>query len=317
MKNKIVFFGTPEFAVPALQALVKEGYDVILAVTQPDEPVGRKQVLTPTPIKVEAKKLKLEVCDNLEALRFKIKELKPDLGVSVAYGRIIPQVILDLFPLGILNIHPSLLPKYRGPSPIQSAILNGGIETGVTIIKLDAKMDHGPKLKAKSLKLKTDDNYLNLSEKLAALGAKMLVETLPNYLSGKIKLEPQDDSQASYCKMITKEDGRIDWRKSAEEIDRQLRAYAPWPGCFSEFVIKGKKIKVKIIIARVDDNAAEVRCVEPLSNKKLPQIGKFGFKNGQLFVQGGHGALLIDKLQPAGKKALSAKEFINGYLKLI
>lgn len=315
-KIKIIFFGTPNFALPTLNALIKEGYNIVLVVTQPDEPVGRKQILTPSPVKVEAKKLGLEVHDKIENLEVRIKNLGAEVGIVVAYGKIIPQEILDLFPLGCLNLHPSLLPKYRGPSPIQSAILNGDEETGVTIIKLDAKMDHGARISNFEFPLRpraqgregilNDDTYQSLSEKLASAGAELLIKTLPDYLAGKIKPEPQDDSQATYTKIINKEDGKIDWQKSAQEIERQIRAYAPWPGCFSGFLINGKNINVKIVKAQH---------VVPLYDDNQTNIGQFQIKNGQLYVQCGHGALLIEKLQPAGKKAMTAREFINGYLK--
>ena len=305
-KAKIIFFGTPEFAVPTLKALHQEGYNIVLVVTQPDKPVGRKGILTPPPVKVLTKELGLEVCQRFDNLKLKTKSLKPDLGVVVAYGEIIPKDILDLFPLGILNIHPSLLPKYRGPSPIQATILNGDKETGVSIIKLDEKMDHGAKLKTQNLKLKTDDTYVSLSQRLAMAGAQLLIDILPDYLVGKIKPVPQDDARATFTKIITKEDGRINWQKSAEEIERQIRAYAPWPGCFSEFVVNGKKINVKIIEAIHE---------LPLQDDNQTNIGQFSIQNGQLFVQCGHGALLIEKIQPEGKKEMTAKEFINGYLK--
>ena len=305
-KAKIIFFGTPEFAVPTLKALHQEGYNIVLVVTQPDKPVGRKGILTPSPVKVLTKELGLEVCQRFDNLKLKTKSLKPDLGVVVAYGEIIPKDILDLFPLGILNIHPSLLPKYRGPSPIQATILNGDKETGVSIIKLDEKMDHGAKLKTQNLKLKTDDIYVSLSQRLAMAGAQLLIDILPDYLVGKIKPVPQDDARATFTKIITKEDGRINWQKSAEEIERQIRAYAPWPGCFSEFVVNGKKINVKIIEAIHE---------LPLQDDNQTNIGQFSIQNGQLFVQCGHGALLIEKIQPEGKKEMTAKEFINGYLK--
>jgi len=319
--TKIVFFGTPEFAAPTLQALVTEGYNVVLVVTQPDEPVGRKQILTPTPIKVEAKKLGLEVCEEILSLKpcpersrgVKTNGLKFDLGVVVAYGKIIPQTILDLFPLGCLNIHPSLLPKYRGASPIQSAILNGDQETGVTIFKLDAKMDHGERLANVVYCILDGETHGTLSKKLAQTGADLMIKTLPDYLAGKIKLEPQDDSQATYCTMVKKEDGRIDWNKSAEQIERQIRAYAPWPGSYSEFDINNKKIKIKITFAHIYKNVGAIH-ESPLPGNKPSLIGKFTVANGQLFVHCGHGALLINKLQPEGKKELTAKEFINGYL---
>ena len=305
-KAKMICFGTPEFAVPTLKALHQEGYNIVLVVTQPDKPVGRKGILTPSPVKVLTKELGLEVCQRFDNLKLKTKSLKPDLGVVVAYGEIIPKDILDLFPLGILNIHPSLLPKYRGPSPIQATILNGDKETGVSIIKLDEKMDHGAKLKTQNLKLKTDDIYVSLSQRLAMAGAQLLIDILPDYLVGKIKPVPQDDARATFTKIITKEDGRINWQKSAEEIERQIRAYAPWPGCFSEFVVNGKKINVKIIEAIHE---------LPLQDDNQTNIGQFSIQNGQLFVQCGHGALLIEKIQPEGKKEMTAKEFINGYLK--
>ena len=303
-KAKIIFFGTPEFAVPTLKALHQEGYNIVLVVTQPDKPVGRKGILTPPPVKILTKELGLEVCQRFDNLKLKTKSLKPDLGVVVAYGEIIPKDILDLFPLGILNIHPLLLPKYRGPSPIQATILNGDKETGVSIIKLDEKMDHGAKLKTQNLKLKTDDTYVSLSQRLAMAGAQLLIDILPDYLVGKIKPVPQDDARATFTKIITKEDGRINWQKSAEEIERQIRAYAPWPGCFSEFVVNGKKINVKIIEAIHE---------LPLQDDNQTNIGQFSIQNGQLFVQCGQGGLLIEKIQPEEKKKMTAKEFINGY----
>ncbi|MFA6304704.1 MAG: methionyl-tRNA formyltransferase [Patescibacteria group bacterium] len=303
LKQRIFFFGTPEFAVPALRALLQNDYNVVLVITQIDQLIGRKQILTPTAIKVEAKMLGLEVCENLKDLRLKIETLKPDLGIVVAYGKIIPQEILDLFPLGVLNIHPSLLPKYRGPSPIQSAILNGDKETGVSIIKLDEKMDHGSKLITQNLKLKADDNYQSLSERLAGLGAKLLVETLPDYLAGKIRLEPQNNTEATFCKIINKEDGKIDWQNSADQIERQIRAYAQWPGSYTELKSKNLKLKTAKIIS--------AQAVESISNL----IGQLQVDNGKLYIQCGHGALLIEKLQPEGKKEMTAKEFINGYLR--
>lgn len=318
--TKIVFFGTPEFAVPTLQALITEGYNIVLVVTQPAEPVGRKQILTPTPVKVEALKLNLAVCDNINDLEAKLKELRPDLGVVVAYGKIIPLRILDLFPHGLLNIHPSLLPKYRGPSPIQSAILNGDAEIGISIIKLDEQMDHGaiispPAGQAKiQITISNKDSYPFLAAKLSTLGAELMIKTLPDYLAGKAEFEPQDEAQATYCEMIGKEDGLIDWNKSAEQIERQIRAYAPWPGCFSEFVINNKKINVKILSAGVY-NAVEAIHELPLPDDNKMSVGKFTIQNGRLVVQCGHGALIINKLQPRNKKELTAQEFINGYLK--
>lgn len=320
MKNKvkIIFFGTPEFAVPTLKALHQEGYNVCLVVTQPDKPAGRKNTLIPPPVKVEAKELGLEICQRFEdlktfgpssgrglktknSLRLRSGQVKLDLGIVAAYGEIIPKKILDLFPLGCLNLHPSLLPKYRGPSPIQAAILNGDKETGVTIIKLDEKMDHGNHVARSTYHIAGSDTYESLLVKLAEEGAKLLIKILPDYLSGKIKLVPQDDSQATFTRLLKREDGKIDWQKSAEEIERQIRAYYPWPGSYTK--LKTKNLKLKILSATA---------VEDLSSAP---IGEFHIKNGQLIVRCGQGSLIIEKLQPEGKKEMTAKEFINGYLK--
>lgn len=307
---KIVFFGTPEFSVPTLQALHNEGCNFILIITQADKPVGRKQTLTPTPVKFEAQKLNLEVLEKLDAE--KIKNYNPDLGIVVAYGKIIPQAILDLFPKGVLNIHPSLLPKYRGPAPIQNAILNGDMETGISIIKLDNKMDHGPIVAQEKYSLNQTETYADLSEKLSTLGAKLLLKTIPDYLKNKIELKPQDDNQATIVKMIEKEDGLLDFTKSAVELERQIRAYTPWPGCFAEFIVKGKKINIKIITAKADDVGA--RRGAPIHSDNQPIIGEFSFQNEQLLIKCGHGALVVKTLQPEGKNKITAEEFINGYL---
>jgi len=320
-KTKIIFFGTPEFAVPALQALLTEGYNFILVITQTDKPTGRKQALTPSPVKLEAQRLGLTVVEKLGAKEilaggqsaFGGKIFAPDLGIVVAYGKIIPQKILDLFPLGVLNIHPSLLPKYRGPAPIQNAILNGDAETGVSIMQLDDKMDHGPILTQEKYSLTGQETYPDLSDKLSEIGAKLLIKILPAYLENKIELKPQDDSQATVIKMIERDDGLLDFNKSALVLERQIRAYAPWPGCFAEFIVKGKKIVIKIITARADDVGARRGAPAPVDNQ--PAIGQFSFNNGQLLIQCGHGALVIKKLQPEGKKEITAEEFINGYLK--
>lgn len=310
-KSKIIFFGTSEFAVPSLKALLQEGYHVVLVVTMPDKPAGRKQILTPSAIKVEAQKLKLEVVDNLKDLKFpsaslgtgKIKEINPAIGIVAAYGKIIPKNIIDSFLDGCINIHPSLLPKYRGPSPIQSAILNGDKKTGVTIIKLDEKMDHGDRISCILYPVSSSDTYESLSKKLADEGAKLLVKTLPDYFSKKIKLEPQNDSQATFTKILKREDGKIDWHKSAKEIERQIRAYYPWPGSYSLFENrKSQVVKVKILSAQSTNDQFSAK------------PGSFQTKNGQLYIQCHKGSLLINRLQPEGKKEMTAQEFINGYL---
>ncbi len=299
-KTKIVFFGTPEFAVPTLQALHSEGFNICLVVTQPDKPVGRKQVLTPSPVKVEAEKMGLEIADDLKIKR--LEDCNAEVGVVVAYGKIIPQEILNIFSKGCLNIHPSLLPKYRGPSPIQQAILNGEEETGVSIIKLDEQMDHGDIVSQIVYRVSDNDTSEDLHDKLAQKGAGLLVDTLPKYLSGEIKPVPQDDSKATFSKILKREDGEINWTKSADEIECQVRAYTPWPGSFAEFKTKDQGLRIKILSAKVSDDIEG-------------EIGEFQTKNGQLVVRCGKGSLIIIKLQVEGKKEMSADEFINGYFK--
>lgn len=236
--TNIVFFGTPEFAVPALQALIGADFcDVAAVVTQPDKPVGRHHSKpVPSPIKRIASENGIKVYDG------PIKKYKPnaDLGVLVAYGEIIPQELIDSFPLGILNIHPSLLPKYRGSSPIQAAILNQDKQTGVTLMQLDNKMDHGPIIAQERESLAAKETAGELHDRLAQIGADLLVNTLPDYIAGRIKPKPQDESKATYTKKLSKTDGRIGWSTSPKAISAHVRAMNPWPGAWTSF--RGKKL---------------------------------------------------------------------------
>lgn len=311
---KIVFFGTPDFSVPALNALASEGYHFILAVTQPDKPAGRKRIMTPSPVKRTAQKLGLKEIEDLSDLINEAENFQPDLGVIAAYGEILPKAVLDLFPRGILNIHPSLLPKFRGPAPLQNAILNGEAKTGITIIKLDEKMDHGPIVARTEYTLNGKETYQELAETLAKKGADLLVKILPKYLEGKITPLPQNDAKATYVKMIQKRDGEIDINESAVQIERQIRAFAPWPGAFGTFLVKAKKMKIKIMAATVNINAEAIDESPPHYAQKTVN-GELTALNNQLILQCGHGALVINTLQPEGKKEVSSQAFINGYLK--
>lgn len=298
---RIIFFGTPEFALPALLALHQAGCQIAAVITQPDKPTGRKQITTSSPIKIAATKLKIKVLTELNEAD--IYQLKPTLGIVVAYGKIIPERILKLFPLGCLNIHPSLLPKYRGPSPIQSAILAGDETTGVSIIKLDDKMDHGPIVAAEEVKINRSDAR-ELSNRLAATSARLLLNILPDYIDGKLELHQQSDHEAVFCKLLTRTDGKIDWRKSAAEIARQIRAYSAWPESSAEVLLPdSKKLSVKISAAHETNQAAAA------------EHGSVFCHQGDLFIKCSQGALLIKKIQPAGKNELTAGQFINGYLK--
>jgi methionyl-tRNA formyltransferase len=304
-ETKIIFMGTPDFGMPVLKYLISDT-NVVAVVTQPDKKVGRSQTLTPPPIKQFATEKNIEVLQpekvkgNSDFVK-QIKDLKPDLVIVVAYGFILPKEILDIPKFGVINIHASLLPKYRGASPIQSAILNGDQETGVSLMLLDELMDHGAILAQKKVKILPYDDFKTLHDKLATLGTELLSETLSDYLSGKKQPKKQKDSDATYCQLIKKEDGKIDWNKSAEEIERQVRAFNPWPSAFTNW--EGKNLKIlKSEVINVDGKYV---------------IGEvFKYKDG-LAIKCAQGELELIELQLEGKNKMSAKEFINGHPKII
>lgn len=291
--SKIIFISTPKFGEIILEGLVKNGYKPIFVITAPDKPVGRKQILTPPLVKVVAQQHNILIIQPLKIKDSitKIKNLKPDLIISAAYGQIIPKEILEIPKFGCLNIHPSLLPKYRGPSPIQTAILNGDKKTGVTIILMDEKMDHGKIVSSIEHQISSDINYKGLEKKLAELSIKLLIETLPKWINGEIKPKYQDESKATYTKIIKKEDGKINWSKPAQEIERQIRAFYPWPGSFTFWKKKGNKKMIKILEAETAET--------PPKNKVAIPCGK--------------GYLIIRKLQMEGKNPMSSEEFLMGY----
>ncbi len=245
--TKILFLGTSDFAVPALQALVDSGYEVVGVVTVPDKPVGRKKLVTPPPVKVLAHKYNLQIFqpeklkENDELLK-QLLTLDSTIGVTVAYGKIIPEELLGLPKLGVINIHPSLLPKYRGPSPIQTALLNGDKETGVTIMQVDAQVDHGAILAQEKMVIEKNDNYSSLQTKLAKTGANLLISTLLRYLSTELKPQAQNESKATFTKIIKTEDGEIAESESVEQALNKIRALNPEPGTYT--IINGKRLKI-------------------------------------------------------------------------
>ncbi len=285
-KTKTIFIGTSEFAAPILEALVHCSLFVVrCVVTAPDKPVGRKKEITPSPIKTAALRNNLSVLqpEKISEISEKISKLKPDLIITASYGQIIPKNILDVPKYGSINIHPSLLPKYRGPSPIQTAILNGDKVTGISIMLMDEKMDNGPILAQKKVAIKNKENYQSLEKRLSLKSASFLSEILPQYVQGKIKPKKQNDSEAVYTKILSRQDGQIDWRKSAQEIERMLRAFEPWPGIWTNF---GKR-RVKILKAKAVQ------------------------KPRATAIKTGKGYLLLEIVQPEGKKPMSAKEFFR------
>jgi methionyl-tRNA formyltransferase len=275
MKNpeiKIVFLGTPEFGVKPLEALVNAGYQVIGVITAPDKPVGRKMVLTPPAVKSFVLKheywnIKIFQPNNKAELLEIMKKLQPDLGVVAAFSMILPKEVIDIPKYGILNIHPSLLPRWRGASPIQAAILAGDEKTGVTIMLINEKMDTGDIIAISNLKsLISNFTYKELEEKLAELGAELLIETIPKWINNEIKPIEQDNSKATYCKKITKEDGLIDLEKELLEIiERKIRAFTPWPGAF--IFVNGKRLI--ITQAELKNNSLKIKRVKPEGKNEM------------------------------------------------
>lgn len=300
MSQSFVFCGTPRFAVPTLEALVQAGFPVRLVVTQPDKPRGRGLVLTPSPVKQTALALNLPITQP-ESIRknaefqSQIASINPDAIVVVGYGRIIPQWMIDLPRLGNINLHASLLPKYRGAAPIQWAIAHGETMTGVTTMRIDAGLDTGDILLQKEMPIGTNDTAETLAPALAAVGANLLVETLLALQAGKIEAYPQDDAQASLAPILKKEDGRIDFRLSSQEIRNRMRGFQPWPGVFTSF--RGKNLHVW-------DAALSQRSLVP---------AQLSAEGDHLFIGCGEGALEILQVQLEGKKRMAARDFIHGY----
>lgn len=305
-KPKIIFLGTPDFALPTLEALIKNNLAPFLVITQPDKPVSRKQTITPPPVKKLALANNLSVAqpNNKEELLKIFNEQPVDVCVLVAYGMIITEAVLSKPKFGFLNLHPSLLPKYRGSSPIQTALLNGDAETGMSIIELTNKVDAGPIVVQKKLKIESSDNAETLHNKLAELGAELLVEVLPDYLAGKIKPKPQDDMQATYTKKIDREDGEIDWQKKAIEIKHQFQAFYPWPGSYCH--LDEKRLKIVNLSLLEGDLGANLQPGEV-----------FLGPNQELAAKCGQDAISLVSVQLEGKKETSGQEFLRGYKNLI
>ncbi len=306
----ILFWGTSEFTVPSLQALLEAGFRVLGVVTTPDKPVGRKQLLTPPPIKVfaESKKIPVYQPETLKPVGYTLELPEADLFVVAAYGKIIPKNILEKPRLGALNIHPSLLPRWRGPSPIQFTILSGDTETGVTIIKMDELMDHGDIVANSKFEIRNPKiTYPELHDELAKAGAKLLIETLSKWIREEITPVSQDESNVTFSKILKKEDGRINWEKPAQDIERQIRAFTPWPGSWTEWPRKDRPYRL-----RIDEALA-------LDYEILD--GGAGYisqtENYPLLVKTSKGSLSVTKLTIEGGKSMSANSFLKGHSDII
>jgi methionyl-tRNA formyltransferase len=297
----LVFCGTPLFAVPTLERLVDAGFRIHLVVTQPDRPKGRGLELVSSPVKESALKLNLPVAqpDRIKSndeFRAQLTALKPDAIIIVGYGRIIPGWMLDLPPLGNINLHASLLPKYRGAAPIQWAIANGESITGVTTMRIDAGLDTGDILQQEKLAIASDDTTETLAPRLASIGAELTVETLHGLQSGTVQPRPQDNSQATLAPILKKEDGLVDFLRTAADIFNRIRGFQPWPGAYTKF--RGKTLQ--ITKARPAHDA-------------VPQA-ELRVAAGRVLAGCGHNTSLeLLEVQLEGKKRTSARDFIHGY----
>ena len=301
---RILFMGTSEFAVPALRALISDNFELIGVVTQPDRPSGRGKRLNPSPVKVVATEHKLPIYQPERARKPNfvrmLQDLAPDVIVVAAFGQLLPQTVLDIPPCGTINLHPSLLPKYRGAAPIQWALINGETETGVTLMLLDAGEDTGDIICAERIPIKNTDTALTLTEQLATIGANQLVEVLSNMSEiAPPPATPQNDSQATHAPRLTKETGHIDWNQSAIAIHNLVRGTAIWPGAYTFF---RDNLRLKIIGCQPQTRvpAALPGTLEIVERQKL-------------FVATAEGILQLLQIQPATKKAMEARDFINGY----
>jgi len=299
---RLVFCGTPQFAVPTLEAVIAAGHQVALVLTQPDRPVGRDQQLQAPPVKQTALAHRIPVLQpekikNNAELRAELEAIAPEAILVVAYGRMIPQWMLDLPRHGNINLHGSLLPKYRGAAPIQWAVASGEVVTGVTTMRLDAGLDTGPMLLAQVVPIGEEETAVDVYETLAEIGAPLMVETLRRLEVGELFPESQDHSLATHAPILTRDDGRIDFTRTAREIYNRWRGFQPWPGAFT--ALRGKKL----IVHRL----------HPVENFDIAP-GIIQVHDGRLLVGCREGtALELDEVQPEGKRRMSAADFLRGY----
>ena len=304
---KIIFMGTSWIAKEVLASLLKEKYHVIAVFTQPDKKTGRKQEVGASPVKEMAQIKKIPIFqphkideENID----KIKELAPDLIVVFAYGKIIPKEVLEIPKFKCLNIHPSLLPKYRGPSPIQNAILSGEEKTGITIMIMDEKVDHGEILFQIEVPIDSKETSADLFQKISILSSKLIIDKLPLWIKGKIKPKKQDDKMATYCQLIEREDGHIFWNEEAKTIFNRFRAFQPWPGIFCLFENNGVILRLKITKLRFSEK-------DPQKKKQIGEVIRMD--EGEIGIQTAKGIIILEEVKIEGKKETKIIEFINGY----
>lgn len=295
---RVVFMGSPEFAVPTLQRLL-EAHQVVGVVTQPDRPAGRGRQPQPPPVRQLALQHRIRVLQPARAREpeavAQVQALAPELIVVAAYGQILPQELLDVPQYGCLNVHASLLPRWRGASPIQSALLEGDAETGVTIMLMDAGLDTGPILTQRSIPIPADATAGKLSDQLAQLGAELLLDTIPRYASGELRPRPQDETQATFAPLLKKADGELQFDRTAERLARQVRAFDPWPGSFTHWERQRLAVKAAHAVDRNDLSPGQVQRLNA-----HPAVGTRS------------GALVLDRVQLAGRRETSGEAFARG-----
>lgn len=302
---RIFFFGTAELASASLAALAGDPRcQIIGVVTQPDRPRGRALQLAPPPVKVTAQQLGLEVmqpekCRRPEFIEV-VRAARPDVIVVAAYGQILPMSLLNAAPHGGVNVHASLLPRHRGAAPIQWAILDGDSETGVTIMQMDAGLDTGPMLSRESTPITPDDTAQTLHDRLARMGANLLLRTLPGYVSGEIRPQPQPETGATYARKITRDDGRLDWSRPAVDVMNRVRGLTPWPGTFTHLLAEPRSLLLKVWAARIDERSG-------------PAGSVLAAGHGELVVACGERSLQLLEVQREGGRRLKAAEFLAGF----
>lgn len=297
----IVFMGTPEFAVPALEALHSKGYDISLVITQKDKRRGRGKKLLPTPVKEKALELGLEVYQpdsvNEKDTINRLIEINPDVIVVVAFGQILKKDLLNIPKYGCLNIHASILPKYRGAAPINWAIINGEKETGITIMEMDEGLDTGDILKVERIPIEKDDDSISIHDKLSHLGAKLIIQVLEEMRMGKIEKTPQNHELSSYAPMLSKETGRIDWNNNGNNIINLIKGLKPWPSAY--FIYNGDSIKIHK--ARIEDRLNDEE------NGVVVKVSDEG-----IYVNCKDSTIVIEELQFPGKRKMKVSEYLRG-----
>lgn len=307
-KPSIVFMGTPEIAEIVLESLCLKNYPILAVVTQPDyKPKNKCEDDFISPVKKLALEKNIPVSQPQKLdddFKKWLKALSPDLIIVAAFGKIIPEDILNIPKFKSINVHPSLLPKLRGTSPIQNALINGLTETGVTIMLMDKGIDTGDILSQKSIAIDPDDDYITLTGKLSVLASNLLVKTIPNWITKTIKPIKQDDSQATMCQLIEKSDGKITWDESAQDIYNKFRAFKVWPGIFTYWENKGSLQKISLNEIAIEKNAI-------LEKHHLGEV--FKYNDSKIGVQTNDGIIILNKIQLAGKNETTIDDFLNGY----